>query len=119
MQDGWKAWKKALKQSNELDDNGYEDDAARSAAQMVADAHKKFAAKAGGKGKKNKGDEDEAEAEPFSVLHKVRDTFSAQGDCNFAPTYLIVIRQNWLMNTSLFPAQSIYWIPGYCFKQKQ
>ena len=35
---------------------------------MVADAHKKFASKAG-KGKKGTGDE--AEAEPFSVLHKV------------------------------------------------
>ena len=69
LQDGWKKWKRALKQSNELDDKGYEDDAARSAAQMVADAHKKFASKAG-KGKTSNGDE--AEAEPFSVLHKVR-----------------------------------------------
>ena len=68
-QDGWKAWKKALKQSNELDDNGYEDEAARSAAQMVADAHRKFSSKAGGKGKK--GSSEEAEAEPFSLLHKV------------------------------------------------
>lgn len=67
--DGWKAWKKALKQSNELDDNGYEDEAARSAAQMVADAHRKFSSKAGGKGKK--GSSEEAEAEPFSLLHKV------------------------------------------------
>ncbi|KAL0027325.1 hypothetical protein WJX79_000283 [Trebouxia sp. C0005] len=66
--DGWKAWKKALKQSNELDDNGYEDEAARSAAQMVADAHRKFSSKAGGKGKK--GNNEEAEAEPFSLLHK-------------------------------------------------
>jgi len=39
------------------------------AAQMVADAHKKFSSKAGGKGKKSNGDE--AEAEPFSLLHKV------------------------------------------------
>ena len=68
-QDGWKAWKKALKQSNELDDNGYEDEAARSAAQMVADAHRKFSSKAGGKGKK--GSSEEAEAEPYSLLHKV------------------------------------------------
>ncbi|DBA87235.1 hypothetical protein WJX77_012520 [Trebouxia sp. C0004] len=67
--DGWKAWKKALKQSNELDDNGYEDEAARSAAQMVADAHRKFSSKAVGKGKK--GNSEEAEAEPFSLLHKV------------------------------------------------
>ncbi len=68
-QDGWKAWKKALKQSNQLDDDGYEDEAARSAAQMVADAHRKFSSKAGGKGKK--GNSEEAEAEPFSLLHKV------------------------------------------------
>ena len=68
LQDGWKAWKKALKQSNQLDDDGYEDEAARSAAQMVADAHKKFSSKA--KAKKSNGEE--AEAEPFSLLHKVR-----------------------------------------------
>ena len=79
LQDGWKKWKRALKQSNELDDNGYEDDAARSAAQMVADAHKKFASKAG-KGKKGNGNE--AEAEPFSVLHKVsHDAQIESGSC--------------------------------------
>lgn len=36
---------------------------------MVADAHRKFSSKAGGKGKKSNGEE--AEAEPFSLLHKV------------------------------------------------
>ena len=36
---------------------------------MVADAHRKFSSKAGGKGKKGNGEE--AEAEPFSLLHKV------------------------------------------------
>lgn len=35
---------------------------------MVADAHRKFSSKAGGKGK---GNGEEAEAEPFSLLHKV------------------------------------------------
>ncbi len=36
---------------------------------MVADAHKKFSSKAGGKGKKSNSED--AEAEPFSLLHKV------------------------------------------------
>lgn len=72
MQAGWKAWKKAQKQSNELDDLGHEDDAARLAAQMVADAHKSFASKAVGKGKGKKNNGNEAETEPFSLLHKVR-----------------------------------------------
>lgn len=58
-----------MKQSNQIDDNGYEDEAARLAAQMVADAHLKFSSKLSGKGKKGNGDE--AEAEPFSLLHKV------------------------------------------------
>ena len=73
LQDGWRAWKKALKQSNKLDDDGFEDEAARSAAQMVADAHKNFASKAAakGKGKGKKSNGEEAEAEPFSLLHKV------------------------------------------------
>lgn len=75
-QDGWKAWKKALKQSNQLDDDGYEDEAARLAAKMVEDAHKSFATKAAGKlkgkGKKSNGDPEEAEGEPFSLLHKVQ-----------------------------------------------
>ena len=73
LKDGWKAWKRALKQSNELDDKGYEDEAARLAAQMVADAHRSFASKAvgKGKGKGKKGGGEEAEEEPFSLLHKV------------------------------------------------
>ena len=73
LQDGWRAWKNALKQSNKLDDDGYEDEAARLAAQMVADAHKNFASKAAskGKGKGKKSNGVEAEAEPFSLLHKV------------------------------------------------
>lgn len=70
MQDGWKAWKKALKQSNQLDDAGFEDEAARAAAKMVADAHKNFGSKGKGKGKKAAA-ADEDEAEPFSLLHKV------------------------------------------------
>ena len=36
---------------------------------MVADAHRKFSSKAGGKGKQ--GNSEKAEAEPFSLLHKV------------------------------------------------
>lgn len=62
-----------MKQSNKLDDDGYEDEAARLAAQMVADAHKNFASKAAskGKGKGTKSNGEEAEAEPFSLLHKV------------------------------------------------
>ena len=71
LQDGWKAWKKALKQSNQLDDEGFEDEAARAAAKMVADAHKNFGSKGKGKGKKAAA-ADEDEAEPFSLLHKVR-----------------------------------------------
>ena len=69
MQDGWKRWKKALKESNQLDDEGFEDEAARAAAKMVADAHKNFGSKAKGKGKKAAEEEDDTE--PFSLLHKV------------------------------------------------
>lgn len=70
MQDGWKRWKKALKESNQLDDEGFEDEAARAAAKMVADAHKNFGSKPKGKGKRAAA-ADEDDAEPFSLLHKV------------------------------------------------
>ena len=70
LQAGWKRWKSALKQSNQLDDEGFEDEAARAAAKMVADAHKKFAGQGKGKGKRAAA-ADEEDAEPFSLLHKV------------------------------------------------
>ena len=60
LQDGWKAWKRALKQSNALDDDGEQDAASLAAAKMVAAANRRFEAK--GKG---------AADIPFSMLHKV------------------------------------------------
>ena len=60
MQDGWKAWKRALKQSNALDDDGEQDAASLAAAKMVAAANRRFE----GKGKS-------AADIPFSMLHKV------------------------------------------------
>ena len=61
LQDGWKAWKRALKQSNALDDDGEQDAASLAAAKMVAAANRRFE----GKGKS-------AADIPFSMLHKVR-----------------------------------------------
>lgn len=72
MQNGWRRWKRALKESNQLDDEGFEDEAARAAAKMVADAHKNFGKP---KGKKAAA-ADEEDAEPFSLLHKVLCWFS-------------------------------------------
>lgn len=60
VQEGWKAWKRALKQSNALDDDGEQDAASLAAAKMVAAATRRFEGK--GKG---------AADIPFSMLHKV------------------------------------------------
>ena len=60
LQDGWKAWKRALKQSNALDDDGEQDAASLAAAKMVAAANRRFEAKG----------KDAADI-PFSMLHKV------------------------------------------------